>query len=77
MTDLKPCPFCGSDATMHANYNHRSEVWFVYVQCDMCGSRGKTHANSRHIDPAMDGFWETNSVYAAAEAWNKRTKEGE
>ena len=69
---LKPCPFCGSDATVHANHNFKDDIWFVYVQCEMCGARGKTRANRNYFNPDDDGFWESNSVYSVVRAWNKR-----
>ena len=43
MTELKPCPFCGSDAigtaTDYIDYRaYRKEYWFAY--CEDCGARG-------------------------------------
>lgn len=31
MTELKPCPFCGGDASLYKNY-----ISFYFVQCNCC-----------------------------------------
>ena len=35
MEELKPCPFCGGEASIRLYYNGR-----YGVQCDVCGVRG-------------------------------------
>lgn len=69
---IKECPFCGGEAELHANYNWKLKLWFVYVQCEVCGSRGKSFTNIRYLEPDDDGFWETKKAVCAVEAWNRR-----
>ena len=58
MRGLKPCPFCGGDATMAAYYVHPFNggmitVWKVYCKSCMARVEGKSKSN-------------------AAKNWNKR-----
>lgn len=54
---LKPCPFCGGEASMHANYEFR------WVECDSCELETNTSDsveaavkrwNTRHAEPSND-----------------------
>ena len=59
---LKPCPFCGSEAKMHAAFAHgvASRVG-AYVECGSCGAWSKTH-------------WGDGAQEKTAEAWNRRAE---
>lgn len=59
---LKPCPFCGSEAKMHAAFAHgvASRVG-AYVECVSCGAWSKTH-------------WGDGAQEKTAEAWNRRAE---
>ena len=59
MTELKPCPFCGSDSVGVAEtaYGNYLNIWFFAI-CDKCGARSK---------PFRDGD-------DAVKAWNRRAE---
>lgn len=59
---LKPCPFCGGKAKMHAAFAHgiASRVG-VYVECESCRASSKTH-------------WGYGAQEKAAGAWNRRAE---
>lgn len=59
---LKPCPFCGGEAKMHAAFAHgaASRVG-AYVECVSCGAWSKTH-------------WGDGAQEKTAEAWNRRAE---
>lgn len=46
-TELKPCPFCGGEASLvkQVTRNGISTNYFLshYVQCDVCSSRGRVY----------------------------------
>lgn len=68
MADLKPCPFCGGNAKLHATTtrtfpNHCKH----YCYCDKCLAMGPPFA-----DYEDDG----SSVFKAIEAWNRRADNG-
>lgn len=60
--ELKPCPFCGGEAKMHAAFAHgvASRVG-VYVECGSCGAWSKTQ-------------WGDGAQGKAADAWNRRAE---
>ena len=62
MEELKPCPFCGSEAKMHAAFAHgiASRVG-AYVECASCGAWSATH-------------WGDDAQEKTAEAWNRRAE---
>lgn len=62
MEELKPCPFCGGEAKMHAAFAHgvASRVG-AYVECGSCGAWSKTH-------------WGDGAQEKTAEAWNRRAE---
>ena len=66
--ELKPCPFCGGEATVTiAPY-----AGVAFVECKQCSAMmGRYHkggATNHH------GFWtHFESKEEAAEAWNRRT----
>lgn len=69
MQELKPCPFCGSDAEARTTYYEletKDVPLFSYVMCVRCGCRTADfmYKNSKHTG--------VNSAEAAAKAWNRR-----
>lgn len=73
MTDLKPCPFCGSK-NVNAEVFKETESYDAFVECDECDARG----------PLEIRFWigvegtkeeREQAIAAAIEAWNKRAEE--
>ena len=63
MTELKPCPFCGSEDVKLRHYKVNGCDWW-YVTCNQCRIA---------IDPM---FWNNYvSREEAIEIWNKRVRE--
>ena len=63
-TELKPCPFCGSDGVMFQDYrfiNTPDDFWLVY---------GAMCSNSQCIAHQGEKFYKTE--YDARLAWNTR-----
>lgn len=62
MEGLKPCPFCGGEAKMHAAFAHgaASRVG-AYVECVSCGAWSATQ-------------WGDGAQEKTAEAWNRRAE---
>jgi len=58
MTDLLPCPFCGSSTLRYDFCGSQG-----YIQCDECDAPGP--CDERAADPICDGE-------AACNAWNRR-----
>lgn len=63
MAILKPCPFCGGEATLNDNENGRI---YSYVKCRECGAKTRLIKTSA----------EYSSDERAVEKWNTRTNEG-
>ena len=61
MTDLKPCPFCGSSDVHLMTFGIHTDV-----RCLDCGCRTKTYLVSN---------WGTDGEQKAIEIWNRRVKE--
>ena len=66
---IKPCPHCGGEAIMYANYAPRTKSYMIFVKCGICGATGKTTAQKD--DPAADN-WESDACARALDAWNMR-----
>ena len=60
MTDLKPCPFCGGEASYVRGYSPREEREFFKVFCKQCQCRTAEWLTLRY----------------AAEVWNTRPNGG-
>lgn len=66
MSDLKPCPFCGSEAVLnHSHMITATGQYLANVKCSECGIASRV-------------VWSTDSpeeaVKEAIEAWNRRTE---
>ena len=66
MTELKRCPFCGGDASLHSNYSEKAGCYYIYAKCPDCYARGKS---VKSIDPVSAEAGEE-----AISAWNTRTE---
>lgn len=77
--ELKPCPFCGSEANYNAKCGRNG--WFIFVKCDfcMCESRKIGIGRNTELPNDDDLFWKhpnvVNSSKKLAECWNKRYSE--
>ena len=69
--DLKPCPFCGSEAVQA--FNKGRYGMFGYVKCTMCDGQSKTTAliEPREFE-SEDEFWNQKAWTSAIIAWNTR-----
>ena len=61
MSELKPCPFCGSEADVYTWRNELERINPTKIQCKMCGASTLTY----------------DRVKQAYDAWNRRVGEGE
>ena len=71
MTEIKTCPFCGGEATLHCDYSSESGDWFVVdclndKTCPMYYRRGLEAVN------VTTGWRKTKED--AIEAWNARAE---
>lgn len=70
--ELKPCPFCGWEATVTIAPTRG----VVFVECKHCSAMMGRHHKGGRTD--HDGFWtHFESNEEAIEAWNRRVGEGE
>ena len=69
---ISPCPFCGSAATLAANFLHKRRNWIVYVKCENCGAQGKISYSDEN-PPCVD--WDNTPCRDAITAWNRRINE--
>ena len=72
MNDIKPCPHCGGEAIMQANFAYRTRSFMIFVKCGICGASGKVCAQKE--DPEIDK-WQSNACKRALSAWNMRVDE--
>ncbi len=67
---LKPCPFCGSEVTMHCDTSDwRHSVMHVGVRCDNSDCAAKIGF------PFDYSYGIDNAVYMVRERWNRRKKD--
>ena len=71
---LEPCPFCGSEEVVYAEYTHGEETRWKVVCCGCMASidpgfcRNKTGLRTR---------WNTRNGKPPKEKWNKKVPDGE
>lgn len=69
MTELKPCPFCGGEATIvmndHPRLRRPSKNGICHIACWGCGTE---------MGYDVDYGGQYDSVEEATEAWNRRTE---
>lgn len=72
-TDLKPCPFCGSDkiAVVH-QHSGRFEAYYSKVECGVCGGSTRALENFECDNPESDAMKNGRSVAEVVELWNNR-----
>lgn len=74
MTEIKPCPFCGGEATLYANWSPNANAFFVNCKCTVCDSSGKGYKSKD--DPAEQN-WENYACEQAVRLWNSRPYQNE
>ena len=52
MTELKPCPFCGSNR-LHKDYMGDGETRAFYIICDVCSAFGP---EAKNLKLAIDAW---------------------
>lgn len=78
MTELKPCPFCGSEnvATAFAQPPYmlaKIKNKYVFAGCKDCGAATSLFfANNRTRSPIFNKANEKKAFNKAIEAWNRR-----
>ena len=80
MAELKPCPFCGSKASLRWERGS-SNVLVVSAKCESCGAQGHRVLNARtksakrtYYDSIVADFDEAR--LKAMEMWNRRVDNG-
>lgn len=54
MSDLKPCPFCGTSNEKHNNIvKLYDDEYYAYEYCNACGARVYANWNTRPIEDAL------------------------
>ena len=64
---FKPCPFCGSDASLKIYEPPFTGSRYYYVQCDRCGSMTSPVHIAQDIGSAL------RQLQDAIGRWNRRT----
>lgn len=82
MTELKPCPFCGGEATVQfvkaAYVKKEFHGRFVFAGCTKCHiATPLFNANNKTGSPLRNKAGEENAKAKAIEAWNRRAGERE
>ena len=72
MHELKPCPFCGGDATLFYQPTRRRTMsdGIVFAKCCVCDAQSRVFAS----DDPSDEDWDTYPCHKAEDAWNRRTR---
>lgn len=65
MSELKPCPFCGSDAELVVEQDHHGEFFKLGCSMENCCGHWAYYTESVDDTPIAD----------AIAAWNRRAKE--
>ena len=69
---LKPCPFCGGDASIWKRDSRYGVICFV--KCDICGAQTRV----RNCDePVESNDWSDREMSAVSHLWNVRFDEKE
>ena len=70
--DLKPCPFCGSEAIQAFTKGRYGA--FGYIKCTMCDGQSKTTSliDAREFKEENE-FWDQKAWLGVIVAWNTRT----
>lgn len=69
---LKPCPFCGDEASLVVQYGKYG--YFAFCECFMCTARSKTFFVGRDLPSDWDN---TIAARRAVAAWNRRCTDAE
>lgn len=72
-TDLKPCPFCGSDkiAVVH-QHSGKFEAYYSKIECGICGASTRALENFECDNPESEAMKNSRSVSEVVELWNNR-----
>lgn len=74
MNKLKPCPFCGSEASIKTDELKNvpdDDAFYSYVICEKCGSTGQIIVSINEYGKHI-GIEKTTAQ--AIEAWNRRVE---
>ena len=68
MRELKPCPFCGGEASMESGRYQLDDVMysFAHVECLSCGACGSGFTEEEKPVESLEAL--------AADAWNRRAE---
>ena len=79
--ELKPCPFCGGEATVELAHPHfvykKYHDRYVIVGCRSCGITTHLYAaNNKTRSPLLNKANTEKAQQKAIEAWNRRADNG-
>ncbi len=77
LADLKPCPFCGDEASLCCEEHviHNRHYLYYFVVCESCGASSRINSIDKLlVFPAEQ--WDNAASRRAEECWNNRNEKG-
>ena len=80
-SELKPCPFCGGEATLCKEYPADSDnvCSIAIVKCQSCGCNTGAYIEDIYYESKLNlsRYCSMGNVKNAINAWNRRVEDGE
>jgi len=75
MSDLKPCPFCGSEKVKVVLEHNRTYGRCWFVQCKTCYSQSSSIVESMDCQDPDEAYEQiVSATNKAKEVWNRRAQ---